>query len=102
MPCQGIFGPDFSFTRFKRSQHFFHDLLREILTLQTQGSFNDKLVMSKPAQLAKLIELRKNLRRENQNRWYRHDLLKDFLTRRPVVGLRSCVGGLSLGFLRCH
>jgi hypothetical protein len=27
--------------------------------LQTQGSFNDKLVMSKPSQLAKLIELRK-------------------------------------------
>jgi hypothetical protein len=66
------------------------------LTLQTQGSFNHKLVMSKPAQLAKLIELRKNLRWENQNRWYRRDLLKDFLTRRPVVMVCAHVSGASV------
>ena len=97
---QRIFRPHFNFARYEPSQHFIADLFPTILS--ALNGLNDKPVMSKSAQFAKLIELRKNLGWENQNRRYRRDLLKDFL-----AGARSSwsvlmFGGLSFGFLNCH
>ena len=94
---QRIFRPDFNFGRCDWSQYFIADLFPTVLP--ALNSLNDKPVMSKPAQLAKLIELCKNLRRESQNRRYRRDLLSVGLAGR---GRCSCVGGLSFGFLNCH
>src|ERR1700726_972119 len=49
--------------------------------------------MSKPAQPAKLIELRKDLRRESQNRWYRSDLSHDILPVDLTAGAGAHVSG---------
>ena len=89
---QRIFRPDFNFARCDRSQYFIADLFPTFLP--TLNGLNDKPVMSKPAQLTKLIELRKDLRREGQNRWYRSRSQPRF----PLpVGLAAGVGAHELG-----
>ena len=67
----------------------------ELIQFGIPPEMNEKPVMSKPAQLAKLIELRKDLRQESQNSWYRSDLSRDFLSVGLAAGVCAYVSGAS-------